>query len=99
MNWAVKNPAGTRLDSSSRVNKQVADLLPFLEGELCVKQEKTASSLDKKVKWCSLFSRAAVVITGIFFLITFGYWIVFRRFRGCFRTMAKMRYSLCSLAP
>ena len=62
-------------------------------------REKTASSPDRKVRWCSLFSRAAVVITGIFFLITLGYWIVFRRFRGCFLTMAKMGYSLCSLAP
>ena len=29
-NWAVRNPAGTRLDSSSLVNKQVDDLLARL---------------------------------------------------------------------
>ena len=45
-------------------------------------REKTASSPDRKVRWCSLFSRAAVAITGLSFLIPLSRWIEVRRFRG-----------------
>ena len=45
-------------------------------------REKTASSPDRKVTWCSLFSRAAVAITGLSFLIPLSRWIVVRRFKG-----------------
>ena len=45
-------------------------------------REKTESWPDRKVRWCSLFSRAAVVITGLSFLIPLSHWIAVRRFRG-----------------
>ena len=45
-------------------------------------REKTASSRDRKVRWCSLFSRAAMAITGLSFLILLSRWIEVRRFRG-----------------
>ena len=57
--------AGTDVEVGNGVNQHLpgvpllqeaeelgADLLPFLDGEPCVKQEKTASSPDRKVRWC-----------------------------------------------
>jgi hypothetical protein len=48
-------------------------------------REKAASLPDRKVWWCSLFSRVAVEITGLSFLTFLSHWIEVRRFRAALR--------------
>ena len=68
--------------SSRRLRSLVAISCLSSLDSLWSNREKTASSPDRKVRWCSLFSRAAVAITGLSFLIPLSHWIEVRRFRG-----------------
>ena len=67
-NWAVTNPAGTRLDSSSLVNKQVARVLDTFPQSLS--WHPPCELAEHFMPWLHLKSLLAQIFTYVFVMLS-----------------------------